>query len=617
MAANPFDIAALAELHAELVALQRTVMTQAEQIVAHYRGPGAANPSLWNFAHYLALRSRDLRLLQDQLARAALSSLGRSEAHVMATLERLVALVELALGLPASATSAPLDFDAGERLLQANRERLFGALPSVRTPHIMVTLPVEAATDRALVEHLLRSGMDCARINCAHDTPVEWRAMIAHVRTAAAARGRPCRILMDLAGPKLRTGAITSAAAAITLTDTVRLVPGRPLSAQTDEVVALGFPAALLAAARRGERITFTDRRGKQRALEIGEDSDSGAAIAHCAKRAIIDGTTEFQFPHAAMAPVRAALAEAPAAIRLYEGDRLMLTRDQLSGRAGQADPDSGTPRPAAVPCGEPAVLDYLCPGEEVWIDDGKLGGVIDRIDAEGALLTIIQAGPKGRKLRADKGLNFPTSRLDLPALTPKDHLDLDFVAQHADLVGLSFAQSLADLQLLGEALAARGASAMPIIAKIETARGVENLPEMLLGTLERHPFGVMIARGDLMVEIGGERMAELQEEILWLCEAAHVPVIWATQVLETLAKKGTLSRPEITDAAASARADCVMLNKGPHIARAVTLLADILCRMAGHQNKKNPQLRALALASRITSRSAPPQPAVNSSATA
>ncbi len=245
--------------------------------------------------------------------------------------------------------------------------------------------------------------------------------------------------------------------------------------------------------------------------------------------------------------------------------------------------------------------------GEEVWIDDGKLGGVIDRIDAEGARITITCAGPRGHRLRADKGLNFPVSRLDLPALTAKDYRDLDFVAQHADLVGLSFTQSRADVEVLAQALAARGAGALPIIAKIETARGVENLPEILLGTLGRHALGVMIARGDLMVEIGGERMAEMQEEILWLCEAAHVPVIWATQVLETLAKKGTLSRPELTDAAASARADCVMLNKGPHILRAVALLADILRRMAGHQNKKNPQLRALSLAVRITSPTVPP----------
>ncbi|HQN41979.1 MAG TPA: pyruvate kinase, partial [Pseudomonadales bacterium] len=82
--------------------------------------------------------------------------------------------------------------------------------------------------------------------------------------------------------------------------------------------------------------------------------------------------------------------------------------------------------------------------------------------------------------------------------------------------------------------------------------------------------------------------------------EAAHMPVIWATQVLESLTHDGSLSRPELTDAAASARADCVMLNKGPHLLRALSVLVDIHTRMAGHQQKKNPQLRALSLASRL-----------------
>ena len=129
---------------------------------------------------------------------------------------------------------------------------------------------------------------------------------------------------------------------------------------------------------------------------------------------------------------------------------------------------------------------------------------------------------------------------------------------------------------------------------KIETRRAVHNLPELLLGTLGRASIGVMIARGDLAVEIGGERLAEIQEEILWLCEAAHVPVIWATQVLETLTKKGVISRPELTDAAMAERADCVMLNKGPHVVRAVRTLADILSRMQDHQHKKSARLRAL-----------------------
>ncbi len=105
---------------------------------------------------------------------------------------------------------------------------------------------------------------------------------------------------------------------------------------------------------------------------------------------------------------------------------------------------------------------------------------------------------------------------------------------------------------------------------------------------------GVMIARGDLAVEVGYERLAEVQEEILWLCEAAHLPVIWATQVLEGLAKEGIPSRAEITDAAMSERAECVMLNKGPHIQEAIVVLDNILGRMQAHQSKKTSMLRQL-----------------------
>ena len=103
-----------------------------------------------------------------------------------------------------------------------------------------------------------------------------------------------------------------------------------------------------------------------------------------------------------------------------------------------------------------------------------------------------------------------------------------------------------------------------------------------------------MVARGDLAIELGSVRMAEIQEEILWVCEAAHLPVIWATQVFESLAKNGLASRPEITDAAMAARAECVMLNKGPYIDYAVSILSDILQRMGDHQYKKISRLRAL-----------------------
>jgi len=114
---------------------------------------------------------------------------------------------------------------------------------------------------------------------------------------------------------------------------------------------------------------------------------------------------------------------------------------------------------------------------------------------------------------------------------------------------------------------------------------------------MKRNKIGVMIARGDLAVEIGFERIAEVQSQILWLCEAAHVPVIWATQVLENLAKTGIATRAEVSDAALSAQAECVMLNKGPYIVDAVKTLKEIISKMENHGYKKKNSMRILNIA--------------------
>jgi pyruvate kinase len=189
---------------------------------------------------------------------------------------------------------------------------------------------------------------------------------------------------------------------------------------------------------------------------------------------------------------------------------------------------------------------------------------------------------------------------LRLAAMTEKDRADLRFVASHADMVALSFVNTVDDVRTLQQLLAPLAERQPAIVLKIETKRGFDNLPAMLLEALKAPRCGVMIARGDLAVECGFERLAEVQEEILWLCEAAHVPVIWATQVLEGLAKDGLPSRAEITDAAMSHRAECVMLNKGPYVMEAVHVLDDILRRMHGHQAKKRSMLRELHLVSRF-----------------
>ena len=248
------------------------------------------------------------------------------------------------------------------------------------------------------------------------------------------------------------------------------------------------------------------------------------------------------------------------------------------------------------VHCSLPEIIRDVRVGHRIWFDDGKLGGVV--ISEEGGFLEveITHSRPGGGKLRNEKGINLPDTDLQTPSLTEKDLCDLDFAAKNVDMVGFSFVRSGEDVLLLEDCLSERGGDHIGIVLKIENAKAFENLPRLLLVGLRSPPLGVMVARGDLAVEVGFERLAEAQEEILWLSEAAHVPVIWATQVLESLAKKGLPSRAEVTDAAMSVRAECVMLNKGPHITDAVLFLDNILRRMQSHQQKKRATLRRLSV---------------------
>jgi pyruvate kinase len=272
---------------------------------------------------------------------------------------------------------------------------------------------------------------------------------------------------------------------------------------------------------------------------------------------------------------------------RLVAGDRFRLVRDEASF--------SAAPTIEAV-CEPADVLRHLTIGTEVSFDDGRLGGVVEACQPDCAVVLVQRTQLKGFKMKPERGLTFPRADLRLDPLTPGDLVDLDFVAKHADMVGFSFVQGADDISRLQNELAKRRSDwrRVGIIAKIETAQAVTNLPDIIVRAAGKQPFGVMIARGDLAVAIGFERLAEMQEEILWLCEAAHVPVIWATQVLEEMVKSGLPTRGEMTDAAMAGRAECVMLNKGPNVGEAIIALKGLLQRMVEHQSKKTSRLRAL-----------------------
>jgi pyruvate kinase len=272
---------------------------------------------------------------------------------------------------------------------------------------------------------------------------------------------------------------------------------------------------------------------------------------------------------------------------RLMTGDRFRLVRDAAAFR------NDGLVEAVCEPAD---VLGQLAVNTEVSLDDGRLGGVVEACESDHVTVRVQRTQLKGFKMKPERGLTFPRADLHLDPLTRKDLADLDFVARHADMIGFSFVQSADDIARMQDELAARRDDwrSLGIVAKVETAQAVRNLPDIIVRAAGRQPFGVMIARGDLAVAIGFQRLAEMQEEILWLCEAAHVPVIWATQVLEEMVKSGLPTRGEMTDAAMAGRAECVMLNKGPNVCEAITALRDLMQRMTEHQSKKTSHLRAL-----------------------
>jgi pyruvate kinase len=437
-----------------------------------------------NLAFYLAARQYDLTGLQSSLSVLGLSSLGRSEAHLRQSLAAVSATLDGLSGLPAR-WPTPTELDAGLAQITSDQSRFFGDYPGERNTRIMVTMPQQGATDPGFVDQLVDAGASCFRINCAHDGPEVWAAMIANIRAAASKAGRQCPVLMDVAGPKCRIESIS---------------PGKNT--------------------------------------------------------------------------------------RLYRGDRFQLLRAPRS-------------QPATLPSITitfPEIVGKLQPGLQVWIDDGKIGARVVELVEDGAVLEVTVVADKGKKLKPEKGINFPAIDLDIGHLTATDRENLPFIAANADIVGCSFVQRPQDIRGLVTALKLhRGERPpQPLLLKIETGLAVRNLPRLIVQAGSHHPVAVMIARGDLAMEVGTERLSEAQEEILWLCEAAHIPVVWATQVLETLLKSGAPSRAEVTDAAMGQRAECIMLNKGPYIAETIRFLAGILRRMDRHQFKKTARLSAL-----------------------
>lgn len=478
----------LETLFRDVVTLRTRVARDAAKLLAGF-GPGEHQREIINLAHYISLRRHDIRSLQRRLMCHGLSSMGRLESRVMPTFDAVLAALSAMTGQAQDACfETDADFFSGQEHLDRVTADLFGPKPLTRRSRIMVTLPSEAAEDGRLLRRLVRKGMNVARINCAHDNPFVWRRMAEQINAAAKKEERDVRILMDIAGPKIRVESVFSA----------NKVP------------------------------------------------------------------------------------------KLVAGDRFRLV---LSSKLG-AHPSITVSASVSLP----QMVERLIVGDRVLYDDSKLEGTVESVSDGEAIVEVKRSKAGGAKIKPNKGVNLPDTSLGISPLTNKDKGDLKTVVALADMIGYSFVSGPDDIDLLEDTLQAMKLSDRPlgIVAKIERPEAVENLPALIARASGRRPLAVMIARGDLASEIGFERLAEMQEEILWICEAASTPVIWATQVLESLVKFGNPSRGDMTDAAMAARAECVMLNKGPAVDEAVELLDRLATRMEGHLTKKTPTLRAL-----------------------
>jgi pyruvate kinase len=596
----------LADIRASCVAMEKTFELEIAATHRNYR------ESARNLLHYLGLRQHDLRDIQFKLSTLGLSSLGRMEPNTLAGVDA----VRLALGALAGKKARPetpaghgVDFVTGPALLSKHANKLLGPALN-RKARIMVTMPREAGEQYTVIRDLLAAGMDVMRVNCAHDDENVWLGMISNLRRAEREVGRSSKVLMDLGGPKLRTGALGGGLQVmrwktekdrrgeVIAPRRIRITGkgannGEASAGTPNKDVLLPVDDSLIEAAEPDDHLDLHLPGGRIRKLRIVQ-KEAGFCWAECLHSGYGETGMPVTLRHKHKKKASGTIGVLPPLeepLRLRCGDTLVVTGQNEEGCQAANAGES-----ARIPCTLPQVFPYVKKGDRIAFDDGKIDGVVRKATAEHLEVEITRADPDGSKLSADKGINFPDSDLQLPALTEQDLANLDFVAEHADIVGLSFVRSGDDVLLLHKELEARGSHDTGIILKIENRQAFENLPRLLLAGLRCPPLGIMVARGDLAVELGFERLAEVQEEILWLCEAAHVPVVWATQVLETLAKTGQPSRAEVSDASMGVTAECVMLNKGPHIVEAVHFLDNILRRMQLHHQKKRSLLRDLSV---------------------
>ncbi|OCA92344.1 hypothetical protein A8F95_01090 [Bacillus wudalianchiensis] len=504
------------------------------------------------------------------------------------------------------------DAEAHSQLRRERTQTVLGERASEHSPHIMVTLDGQM-TSPSLIEGFLLNGMTIARINCAYDDTLTWKKMIDTIRYAEEQlrnkgkyKNQRCQIHMDLAGPKIRVGPLKKVAYPLKI-GIKKDRYGRPLaakkgiiswqSASTKQLVNEEYdfiistsPCEHFRQLTKGDSLSFVDNRNKKRKFFITDTLPAGLIVT-IEETAYITEHTKLKSTQGEIELFVNNVERSPIQIEVKKGDLLRIHLNHST--EGHPATESAS---AAISVSLPEAFACVQKGHRIFIDDGKIQAVVrtcnqDFIDAE------IISPDMETAIKENKGINLPDcdANSTISALTNKDEEDLAFICEHADMVGLSFIHSAQDLQKLQQLLANYSHKDLTVIAKIETKEAIHHFSNILLEGLTFSKFGIMAARGDLAIEIGFDKLPVVQEEILSMCRAAHIPVILATQVLESLAKKGTPSRSELADLFFGSEFDCLMLNKGPFMEETIEFLTETLLLISEAKDYKQTFTRSFS----------------------
>lgn len=563
-------------IYDELIQIHKTLLdrrTMVETCKPHLH-------SCMNMQDFLSLKKFDLTMLQKALVDIGFSSLEWSHFYLIYTIEKQLQVLGNILGYsPIQISKEPSPQDVYASMQQ--RSRFLKSHESCENS-VMVTLPSEAAEDPAFIQGLAARNIDIVRINTAHDSLPQWKKMAQIVKriNQTVRQENPISIYVDLAGPKIRTGEIQQ----VTVPLKIRPNEHSMLLLTTKKLQESTLPNNICNQCivvehwfnkrRKGEKVLLTHPELKNRKLHIKKIDEKGIWLDFD-KKLIIDQESRFEIQDNKkdQTPIYN-LSQIEQEIRVFIGNYIWLRSD--CSAIGHLL-EEGTVAKAEIACSSEEIFDFIEIEAPLYIDDGKIGLRVTEKTDYGVLCRVEHAKPNGSVLKGEKGINFPETNLDIGAVTHLDKQNLRAVIGFADIIGISFTQKASDVAEVKSILQENNKELTGLVAKIETKKGVQRLPFILMELFSWQNSCVMIARGDLAIEVGFENLPRIQEEILELCEAAHTPVIYATQIMENMMKKNLPSRAEIIDASMAQRADCIMLNKGLFAVETIDMLGKIL----------------------------------------